>query len=274
MFGGSVDISDGENTCTSGSGSGVPRLNPRTFAMSISLGEPIGNGRFGQVFLGTYLGDEYAVKKFSTRDENSWHRETEIYTMLNVRHDNVLTCFAAEIFANAEMTELWLITQFHRSGSLFDVLNVEVLSLSQALQYAISITQGLSYLHNEILVSSMQGNKPAIAHRDIKSKNILVKDDGNCCIADFGLALVKDSKSPHLSVPSNLKQGTKRYMAPEILDETINVKRFSAFLRTDIYALGLVMWEIFRRCPVRDDGMLKVPLTLLSMFPIVFTCIY
>ena len=88
------------------------------------------------------------MKKFSTRDENSWHRETEIYTMLNVRHDNVLTCFAAEIFANAEMTELWLITQFHRSGSLFDVLNVEVLSLSQALQLPSSITQGLSYLHN------------------------------------------------------------------------------------------------------------------------------
>ena len=256
MFGGSVDISDGENSCTSGSGSGGARLKPRTFAKSITLGEPIGNGRFGQVFLGTYLDDEYAVKKFASRDESSWHRETEIYTTLNVRHDNILTCFAAEIFSTQEMTELWLITQFHRSGSLFDVLNVDVLSLQTAMKYAVSITQGLSYLHNEILVSSMQGNKPSIAHRDVKSKNILVKDDGTCCIADFGLALVKDSKSPHLSIPTNLKQGTKRYMAPEVLDETINVKRFSSFLRTDIYSLGLVMWEIFRRCPVRDDGKL------------------
>lgn len=40
----------------------------------------------------------------------------------------------------------------------------------------------------------------------------------------------------------------RRYMAPEVLDETINMKHFDSFKCADIYALGLVYWEIARRC--------------------------
>lgn len=42
-----------------------------------------------------------------------------------------------------------------------------------------------------------------------------------------------------------------RYMAPEILDETINTQSFESFKRADIYSLGLVFWELARRCSVR-----------------------
>lgn len=41
-----------------------------------------------------------------------------------------------------------------------------------------------------------------------------------------------------------------RYMAPEVLDDTINMKHFESFKRADIYALGLVFWEIARRCSI------------------------
>lgn len=41
--------------------------------------------------------------------------------------------------------------------------------------------------------------------------------------------------------------GTKRYMAPEVLDETINKRQFESFKRADVYALGLVFWEVARR---------------------------
>lgn len=41
---------------------------------------------------------------------------------------------------------------------------------------------------------------------------------------------------------------TLRYMAPEVLDESINMKHFDSFKCADIYALGLVYWEIARRC--------------------------
>lgn len=62
--------------------------------------------------------------------------------------------------------------------------------------------------------------KPAIAHRDIKSKNILVKSNGTCCLADFGLAVMHYQSTDELDIGSNPKVGTKRYMSPEVLDET------------------------------------------------------
>lgn len=65
----------------------------------------------------------------------------------------------------------------------------------------------------------LQG-KPAIAHRDIKTKNILVKINGTCCIADFGLAVTHTQSTGQTQIAPNPRVGTKRYMSPELLDET------------------------------------------------------
>ncbi|TNN84517.1 TGF-beta receptor type-1 [Liparis tanakae] len=102
-----------------------------------------------------------------------------------------------------------------------------------------------------MLVSFLVLGKPAIAHRDLKSKNVLVKANGTAVIADLGLAVKHDSSSNSMDIPSNHRVGTKRYMAPEILDETINANCFESFKRADIYSLGLVFWELARRCSVR-----------------------
>lgn len=58
--------------------------------------------------------------------------------------------------------------------------------------------------------------KPAIAHRDFKSKNILVKLNGTCAIGDLGLAVRHDVASDTVDIPLNNRVGTKRYMAPEV----------------------------------------------------------
>jgi TGF-beta receptor type-1 len=108
---------------------------------------------------------------------------------------------------------------------------------------AYSIANGLAHLHMEIV--GTQG-KPAIAHRDLKSKNILVKSNGTCAIADLGLAV--RLHAGQVDIPSTCRVGTKRYLAPEVLDETINMNHFDSFKRADIYAFGLVLWEIARRC--------------------------
>lgn len=58
--------------------------------------------------------------------------------------------------------------------------------------------------------------KPGIAHRDLKSKNILVKSNGTCCIADLGLAVKYNASLDCVDIAPNNKVGTKRYLAPEV----------------------------------------------------------
>ncbi|XP_026224295.1 serine/threonine-protein kinase receptor R3 [Anabas testudineus] len=230
--------------CTSGSGTGLPYLVQRTMARQISLVECVGKGRYGEVWRGTWMGESVAVKIFSSRDEQSWFRETEIYNTVQLRHDNILGFIASDMTSKNSSTQLWLVTHFHELGSLYDFLQHSSLEPESCLRMCLSVACGLVHLHTEI-VSSQE--KPAIAHRDLKSRNILVKRNGQCCIADLGLAVIHSQSHDYLDVGNNPRVGTKRYMAPEVLDETIRVDIFESYKQTDIWALGLVFWEITRR---------------------------
>ena len=241
----SSDITDDSiaETMTSGSGSGVPRMVERTIAKQIELQEVIGSGRYGQVYLGDHRDEHVAVKIFSTVDEESWKREKDIYSIVLIRHDNILGYIAADMISNNGVTELWLITQYHPLGSLYDFLSVSDVKLtpSRMILFALSICNGLHHLHTEF--SGVQG-KPSIAHRDLKSKNILVKTNNTCCIADFGLAVYRDVQTRKINLPPTYKNGTIRYLAPEILNNTVDLNLFDSFLYVDVYCLALVFWEI------------------------------
>ncbi|XP_018425886.1 PREDICTED: activin receptor type-1B [Nanorana parkeri] len=230
---------------TSGSGSGLPLFVQRTVARTIVLQEIIGKGRFGEVWRGKWRGGDVAVKIFSSREERSWFREAEIYQTVMLRHENILGFIAADNKDNGTWTQLWLVSDYHEHGSLFDYLNRYTVTIEGMIKLALSAASGLAHLHMEIV--GTQG-KPGIAHRDLKSKNILVKKNGVCAIADLGLAVRHDSLTDTIDIAPNQRVGTKRYMAPEVLDETINMKHFDSFKCADIYALGLVYWEIARRC--------------------------
>ncbi|CAH2224095.1 activin receptor type-1B [Pelobates cultripes] len=230
---------------TSGSGSGLPLFVQRTVARTIVLQEIIGKGRFGEVWRGKWRGGDVAVKIFSSREERSWFREAEIYQTVMLRHENILGFIAADNKDNGTWTQLWLVSDYHEHGSLFDYLNRYTVTIEGMIKLSLSAASGLAHLHMEIV--GTQG-KPGIAHRDLKSKNILVKKNGMCAIADLGLAVRHDSLTDTIDIAPNQRVGTKRYMAPEVLDETINMKHFDSFKCADIYALGLVYWEIARRC--------------------------
>uniref|UniRef100_A0A8C6TSB1 receptor protein serine/threonine kinase n=1 Tax=Neogobius melanostomus TaxID=47308 RepID=A0A8C6TSB1_9GOBI len=233
-----------DHSCTSGSGSGLPFLVQRTVARQISLVECVGKGRYGEVWRGQWQGENVAVKIFSSRDEKSWFRETEIYNTVLLRHENILGFMASDMTSRNSSTQLWLITHYHENGSLYDYLQRVAVETSEGLAMAASVASGLVHLHTEIFGTE---GKPAIAHRDLKSKNILVTKDLRCCIADLGLAVTHSQADNLLDIGNNPKVGTKRYMAPEVLDETIQTDCFDAYKRVDIWAFGLVLWEIARR---------------------------
>lgn len=117
-----------------------------------------------------------------------------------------------------------------------------------------SVAHGLSHLHTEI----RKGDefKPCICHRDLNTRNILVKSDLTCCVSDFGFALkVFGSKYEYkgevavAETKSINEVGTLRYMAPEILEGAVNLRDCETALKqTDVYSLGLILWELCTRC--------------------------
>ena len=82
---------------------------------------------------------------------------------------------------------------------------------------------------------------------NIYFRNILVKNDGTAAIADFGLAVRYNSDTESMDISPNTRVGTRRYMAPEILNNSLNVNCFESFKAADIYCVGLVLWEVARR---------------------------
>ncbi|CAF4302428.1 unnamed protein product, partial [Rotaria sordida] len=153
--------------------------------------------------------------------------------------------------------ELWLGTEYHENGSVYDYLNNHTITIPIMINMMFTIANGLFYLHLSIDATN---GKPALAHRDLKTKNILVKKDLSCCIADLGLAVSEvrqksDNNQEHIviDIKPNHRVGTIRYMSPEILDKTLNDQSFESYKATDLSALGLIFWEILQRCQTTSE---------------------
>ncbi|CAF3885690.1 unnamed protein product [Rotaria sp. Silwood2] len=254
---------------TSTVGPALPLLMQRTLARQITLEAPIGAGRYGSVHRGKWREDQVAVKIFSANDERSWLREIDIYQTVCLRHENILGYIAADNKDASTYTQLWLVTEYHENGSVYDYLMTHTVTIPILIKMMLSIASGLCHLHMPI-----DSTNVALAHRDLKTKNILVKKDLSCCIADLGLAVKEvrsrpisrkdpllgntpDEEHVDIDIQANSRVGTLRYMAPEVLDGTLNDRSFESFKAADIYALGLVYWEILRRCqtnPSENDA--------------------
>uniref|UniRef100_A0AAX7V433 Serine/threonine-protein kinase receptor n=1 Tax=Astatotilapia calliptera TaxID=8154 RepID=A0AAX7V433_ASTCA len=245
-----MTTSQRNNTCVSISlqDPGPSPPSPILGHKPLQLIEVKARGRFGCVWKAQLLNEYMAVKIFPIQDKLSWQNEYEIYSVSGMKHENILHFIGAEKRNNNLDLELWLITAYHDKGSLTDYLKANVVSWNELCHIAQSAARGLAYLHEDI-PGHKDGHKPSIAHRDIKSKNVLLKNNLTACIADFGLALKfeagKSAGDTHGQV------GTRRYMAPEVLEGAINFQRDS-FLRIDMYAFGLVLWELASRCTAAD----------------------
>lgn len=211
----------------------------------IQLLEQKASGRFGDVWQAKLHGQDVAVKIFRMQEKESWCTENEIYKLPRMRHPNILEFLGVE--KHMDKPEYWLISTYQHNGSLCDYLKSHTLTWPELCRIAESMANGLAHLHEEIPSSKTDGLKPSIAHRDFKSKNVLLKGDLTACIADFGLAMIFQPGKPCGDTHGQV--GTRRYMAPEVLEGAINFNR-DAFLRIDVYACGLVLWEMVSRCDV------------------------
>ncbi|XP_071444797.1 activin receptor type-2A isoform X1 [Hetaerina americana] len=236
----------------------VPTLEPLPLPPSsplllglrpIQLIEIKARGRFGAVWKAQYKTQTVAVKIFPIQDKQSWITEQEIFKLPHMDHENILHFIGVEKRGDHLQTEFWLITAFHEKGSLCDYLKANIVTWSEMCRIAETMARGLMHLHEEIPANKADGYKPAVAHRDFKSKNVLLNADLTAAIADFGLTLVFLPGKPCGDTHGQV--GTRRYMAPEVLEGAINFSR-DAFLRIDMYACGLVLWELASRCTAQE----------------------
>ncbi|CAI0582321.1 unnamed protein product [Linum tenue] len=228
----------------------------KTATKNFAVQNLVGKGGFGNVYRGVFPdGSEIAVKRFkncsASGDESFAH---EVAVIASIRHVNLVAlkgyCIAT---TPAEGHQRMIICELLKHGSLHDHLfddgggGNSKLSWPIRRKIALGTARGLAYLHT--------GAQPTIIHRDIKASNILLDDDFEAKVADFGLAKSNPEGVSHLSTRV---AGTWGYLAPEYalygqLTE-----------RSDVYSYGVVLLELLsawglaregRALDVVEDGM-------------------
>ncbi|CAL4989476.1 unnamed protein product [Urochloa decumbens] len=226
-----ASISRNEGSCSgsdsSSSGKSLPIL-AQDFDSDIDtrllkIGKKVASGSCGDMFLGTYGGEEVAVKILNPKNvsKNAWDEfKQEICMLREVDHPNIVRF----IGSGTKPPQFYIITERMSRGSLFDFLHNEhnVLDLPTTLKYALDVCRGMSYLHQKDII-----------HRDLKSANLLLGKDHVVKVADFGLARFQDPQGAMTA-----ETGTYRWMAPEV----INHQPYDN--KADVYSFGIVLSEL------------------------------
>ncbi|XP_026151911.1 bone morphogenetic protein receptor type-2-like [Mastacembelus armatus] len=218
---------------------------------NLKLLELIGRGRYGVVFRGCLNERCVAVKVFSSANRQNYANELSIYCLLQ-QHVNIAHFLAADERTTPDgRPEFLILMEYYPQGSLSQYLAVHTVDWPTCCRMTHGVTRGLAFLHTELYRGDQY--KPAVAHRDMTSRNILVRADLSCVLADFGLSMKltgdRTCRPGEDDAMAISEVGTVRYMAPEVLGGALNLRDCeSALKQVDVYALGLLYWESFRRC--------------------------
>ena len=192
-----------------------------------TLGKTLGQGTFGKVREGTHLltHEKVAIKileKEKINDQADINRVMrEIQILKIVRHPNIVQLY--EIIETSK--QLFLIMEYAPGGELFDhIVKKKRLQDGEACRFFHQILAGIEYLH---------GNK--ICHRDLKPENLLLDENMNIKIVDFGLSNTYKNSSDTLKTAC----GSPCYASPEM----IAGKRYSG-LDTDLWSLGVILYAM------------------------------
>ncbi|XP_056899084.1 TGF-beta receptor type-2-like, partial [Takifugu flavidus] len=230
--------------------------------LPIKLEVLVGKGRFAEVWSGRLLRggkggsnshETVAVKVFPAVEYASWRNECSIFSDPNMVHDNIVRFHAAEERGppGHALTQHWLILAYHSLGNLQDFLTANILGWEELVAMAGSIAKGLAHLHSDTTQEGLP--KVPVAHRDLKSSNIVMKSRTECALCDFGLALRLDVSLTVDDYANSGQVGTARYMAPEVLESRVNLEDLEAFKQMDVYSMALVLWEMASRCQATGE---------------------
>jgi predicted Ser/Thr protein kinase len=187
----------------------------------------LGEGGMAAVYKAYQPGmDRYVALKilprhFASDPEFAGRFEQEAKLIAKLQHVHILPVYDF----GEEDGYTYIVMPYVETGTLDDLLLGEALPLEQIRKIIKQVGEALSYAHSRGLV-----------HRDVKPSNILIDEQGNCLLTDFGIAKMVEGTSVFTRTGAII--GTPEYMSPEqILGEKLDG-------RSDVYSLGIVLYEM------------------------------
>ncbi|XP_074567642.1 G-type lectin S-receptor-like serine/threonine-protein kinase At1g11330 [Curcuma longa] len=190
----------------------------------------LGKGGFGYVYKGMLPGgQEVAVKRLSRSSGQGLEEfKTEVILISKLQHRNLVRLLGCCIQGHEKILIYEYLPNKSLDAILFDPLKRDVLDWDRRFIIIEGIARGLLYLHRD--------SRLRIVHRDLKASNILLDENLNPKISDFGMARIFGGNENQRN--TNRVVGTFGYMSPEYAMEGL----FS--VKSDIYSFGILILEI------------------------------
>ena len=204
----------------------------------------IGEGGMANVYLGydTILDRNVAIKILRgdlSNDEKFVRRfQREALSASSLAHPNIV-----EMYDVGEDDNIYYIVMEYVEGKTLKQLLKKrgSLTLSEAIDIMLQITDGMTHAHNSYII-----------HRDLKPQNIMIKDDGQIKITDFGIAMALNATQ---LTQTNSVMGSVHYLPPE------QASGKGCTIKSDIYSMGIIFYELLTgSLPFRGENAVEIAL--------------
>ncbi|XP_071063057.1 TRAF2 and NCK interacting kinase b isoform X6 [Pseudochaenichthys georgianus] len=209
------------------------------------LVELVGNGTYGQVYKGRHVktGQLAAIKVMDVTGDEEEEIKAEINMLKKYSHHrNIATYYGAFVKKNPPGMDdqLWLVMEFCGAGSITDLIkNTKGNSLKE---------EWIAYVCREILRGLTHLHQHKVIHRDIKGQNVLLTENAEVKLVDFGVSAQLDRTVGR----RNTFIGTPYWMAPEVIACDENPEATYDF-KSDLWSLGITAIEMAEGAPPLCD---------------------